>query len=464
MRNRFLVFSFLFISFAALADEPLQKAYDLLNQGHFEEAAQEAAKFSSGPLANDAKIVTARSKFGQGDTQGALTLLDTAKFPADWAGAVHYWRGVAHYEAGEADLAQADFKKAHENTGDQHWAHGESQGWLDRMQRESRLFRLQANLSYAYDGNVAQSGGMGSGPSGSSGTGGGGGSGQGGQNGGSFAQPTAVSVPDTGPVVDLTLSLRPFHTTKGSYLEASVGTYQSYYFLNPSYDFESFIAKVSGEWAVSNHFRLSAGIAYMDTRYYFSYYQDYLTPSLGASWDFARNFTVSLRSSLQINMLTRPGFAVFPAATVEWNGWLDIWAGFNFGYAKGIAATVSSTPPQTVLSGTLFSNYVSYGPFLGASRSLFWGLDLAVNGSLSFISYPLDNVPTLGPTSGRFDTIWSGSVTLSRYFLNGHLKVGAMGQYTYDNSTGYSGVPTSSGLPINTYSRPYVALLTSIYL
>lgn len=437
----------------------------LFNSEKYSAAQKMAETFRSGSFTTEAGIYSARSFIELGSPDQALQVLDNLPDNGDWKPVLLYWKAVAQYHSDEEDLAKSLFNEAIRSAPASSWVKNDAQNWLDRMKKDKRP-QIQLIGSYFYDGNVAQSatrsiGGVTSNrpPPGEAG----------GIPGSRTEEGDATYIKDHGYQANFNVYYTPINSRKFQLL-TGFESYASFYLNSYSYNFETLNPKIELTYKPSSSMTLSIAANYLDSRYYYNYYQDYLglTPKWG--WAITNHFYTQISVANTINMVTRPSYSIAPALYLKWNfiNWLYLTAGGSYTSANGEAATFSSgLPPYSVVSGTIFSRYVSYGGYVGLEFELPWKFYLSAQVSLYKTNYAKEDAPpppgVTVQVDARSDTLWTYLASLSRPIIPDIWSISISGSFTNNTSTGFQGLGSGGSVPDNTYTRIYAYLSTSFY-
>jgi len=464
-------FSKYLVKFPSNDEARLKLAQSYFNQYNFNKAKELASAVRAEAFRPEAVIYSARSSIELGNPGQAIETLQTAGAPAAWKPAFDYWQAVARYHTGNEQQALAQFIAVRDNAPAGHWAKADAQAWIDGMKEEDRRLHLQATGGYFYDGNVAQSlyrtmsaGGGGAPPPG------GGGvppPGEAGSPGGSQTQSSASApVVDKGFTASGEISYVPFRTHFFK-LWTSADIYTSHYLSQTSYNYESVGTKIGADYQLTRSLQASILTSYLDTRYAYAYYQDYVGATASVAWLAARTLRLQFSFPATINVITRASIGYAPALSFRfwpWS-WITFFGGGSYNSTNGVPAvySIASGFPETT-SGTVFSRYTSFGGYAGAESSLPFGLNLSGQFSIYRTNYAAEAFPPPPEPSppSRSDTQWAATGTVSRAIIGKTWSMALNVTYTSNASSGFPGLGSGGSIPDNNYTRLYSMLTTSI--
>lgn len=461
----------------------LKYAQSLYNQEKNEKAHKEAKAVQSDSFQMEAKVLAARATLADGKAEAALSELQEIGNEGDWGPVVFYWQGVAYLNLDNEDKAEEFFKKAKNSAPSDHWVKNDAEYKLEGIRENQRRFHFSLSGGYLFDGNVAQSGGymsMGgpaNGPEGGPTNGpqpGGTGStnkpppGEPGSIPGSSTQTTSYTI-DRGYMGSLDLTLTPIRVGPKFQLLVGGDAYATFYQSQTSYNYETINARIEADYKASSAWKFFLASNYLDTRYYYAFYQDYLVVTPGITWNISNRITAYLTVPVTWYMVARPATLVGPSLSFQYQpfGFWSITLGGSYLNAKGQAAVYSTTQPTTVDSGTAFSRYSTYGGFLSTKFYLPFGFELFAQCSLYRTSYALESPPPppgqpATQVDARSDLMWSAQASLSRDIIAKIVSLSLSFTYTSNNSTGYQGLGSGGSVPIDSYTRPYALLTLAI--
>lgn len=440
-------------------------AQSIFNQSRYRDAMAAARLVpAASPFKVEAMILSARSNIELGQHRTALLELEAIKPSADWKPVVDYWRAVAYYHGDEDVRAERLFVQARDTSPNTLWVRAEAQSWLESMKNESRRLHLQVVGGAFYDGNVEQSltrtlSGA-AGPSAMPGPGGN-------QVGAPISSSLSSAIQDRGLSVSVDADFTVYHSRK-NHFSIGVESSGSFYQNQGSYNFQTLTGKVEGARQFSSSLSAGLSASYENTRYAYSYYQDYLilTPSL--NWSIDSDLYLGLSAPLTTNMVTRPSFTYAPALSLRYDlgGSFILSGGASYTSANGQAAVYSSTTPPTVTSGTAFSRYTTIGGYLGLGTTLPLDIDASVQVSLYATSYAQESltVPAGQPAlQSRSDKLTTVQASLSRSIIPRLWSLSLSVSSASNASSGFPGVGSAGVIPDNNYSRIYGTLSTTLY-
>lgn len=434
----------------------LRLAEVAFDQGHYEKSRSEALKVKSAEYVSEARIFAARSDLELGHYELAIKELNSIQ-DAQWKPVVAYWKGIAQYRSDENDLALSEFQTANSSSTSESWVKAESQSWIDKIKKDTRWVSGYITVGALSDSNVAQS---------STGNlkGGGGGPGSDSRTPPTVTDSTAIS--DKGSWFAAGLSVNPYTTYSKSFsFDLSFST-PNYSTENKSYNYRSYLADVS------SNFRTDAGdwwgvkLEYLKSYYDTTESESYLIFDPYYSWNVNSDWSLKFLLTYNKYLKTTKSSVITPAVSTYYglSSTFGLKGSLSYAIGQGEQAVYTNATPPAVASGTMFSNYSTYGATLGYWWQIQSDLEFSGQASYSKTSYKHEDAapPANSPApDDRSDTLTQYSFDLLYTVIPSKWTFDLSATISNNKSKGYQGVPTYGSFTTYTYDRKYYMLTTT---
>ena len=432
----------------------LRYAESLFQQGKWTRVIQNSAQTRGSWSKNEIELLTGRSYLEMKEPEIAISHFSQVQAQGQLQSQTQYWWAVAEYQRGNKIVAKSHFEKATQNQQAPEWIRSYANDWMRQIKRDLRLTQGSITLGYFYDGNLSYTST---------------------QNVNSLTgQPQVYSPNPSSYITDhgILIGGKFYGTLKESFpwsLTYSLDTSLPYYSNNPSYNNETVGAGLALNYTKSSKLKYGFDVHYLDSRYKYQYYQDFLTLTPSLTWSPSPKWNIYVSAPYTLYLLTRNLSLVSPSVSVKFQAYgpLTLSAGVNFTQASGTAATYANANPSYVSTGTMFSNYSNLGSYLGLGLQLPKGFYWSAQAGIYKTNYKAESVPlTVGQTASapRSDQLISYSTDLYYELINDKLSFDLSYSHYNNSSSGFQGIAYSTTMSTYNYQRPYFLFTTTLSL
>lgn len=417
---------------------------------NFRAAEASALMVTDSQYRPEAALVAAQAALELGDTEGAVTTLTQIRVNDNWRPIFAYWLGVAKYRLNNLSAAGSYFQLAASLAAPDNWVRGEAINWLEQI-RSDTPFHGAAVLGFIYDSNLAQQSVL---------------------TADSSGVPTQKAPQissyygDTAYYLGLEFSyrfLREQRWTLTGFTSANASMYEEY----DAYRSQNISAGVNATYEITPRIVAGAALKYLDSRYNYKFYQDYLTfdPSVwfGLLDNFSLNFNFPV--TYYLNSSSRHTFG--PALSARYiSSWGSVFGGFSYTKAKGPKATYYSVSSLAYVdTGTMFTTYSTVGAFLGTTVNLPWDLFATAQASSYNTTYDKEDLPVSSlqyAYSNRDDNLVTFGLELSKVVIPNTWSFSLSYNYSVNKSYGLQGLASSNYVTDYTYNRHYAMFSSTV--
>ncbi len=450
-----------------------KSGYCNLNASRFEEAKTALQQHLKGNPANtDARLLYVQALQGLHRYEASLLVIHQTRNPGKLEPDFLYWKGAARYALDEFGQARSAFEECVKVSPKGYWTLETCQKALVDLdsQKGDPFFYVRGGLGFVYDGNVSSSTSQYttfSAPKAGK-------SSVGQRPGSQTTVDTANIIRDRAYVAKAGLDLNWVRGRKVR-LTTPLDFSLTQYSQQKAYSLASGSAALKATYYATERWAPAASLSYTDYRY------NWVPSSKTVAISPSATYYASTGSSYYVAVdFTRTFFGTRSTslgghATASWysdtnGGYLDVLASRNLGEK----AVITNQPGQaaSVTSGSLASRYWSVGATASYRWEVYWRISVAPSFSATLSLYDPENLPPPPPPpSGqqaapapvappnRKDLLLVPAVTVSRPLVIDAVTVSLTLQFSKNQSSGFQGLPDSSGqLASQSYTRPYAQL------
>lgn len=392
----------------------------------------------------DARILMAQIELQDLKPDEAVAILEKTYPTTDQRSVYYYWLGVAQFNYRDWAHARESFEKSIKLAAKDEWTKPYAEDWLKNIDQETRALSGSFTLGYIFDGNVGQSSTQ---P----------------VSGGS---PVSVPLPDeatyikdhaiwTSAEIDWLLS----HTGRWRF-GFSFDFSSAFYRHNVSYDNQNLSAEFSALYVRNPKSTYSLNFKYLDSRYDWKYYQDYV--SVSPKFQYVLGPKINLQTEVGYTSAIRTGTSklLTGSGTIKYvllpN--LSLLGGANIALGSAKKATFSSS--TSIDTGSLGGNYKTYGAFGGASVGLPFEIWATLLGSYFFTKYEEEDRAYISDPA-RIDHLKTYSLDVSKSITE-FWSLNLTYTQTFNRSAGLQSLPSSTTMSNYNYDRKYVLLAQTL--
>ncbi len=421
----------------------LKHSESFLLLGRPELALKETNRVRAPAYLTPSRILASRSHLELGEASKAIEILNSIQVPGDLDPEVSYWKGVAYYSQFEVSEAEAAFQSSFDRSKSGTWTRAASSGWINALKDSRRTIKVRGSVGYVIDTNIAQLTYSGSGT------------------------PENIAgedsyLKDHGYSVGLKVETKPWRSG-GLSLVPSLSMNGTFYRTNTAYDTQSLAGQLTLTQILTRVLAARASVSFIDTRYRFLYYQDYLILNASLIVSPTERFSAHFSSGFTRLIKSREAWVLSPTVGWQWElPWASFFGTIGLTRALGLKAQIDNATPFSVTSGFIFSRYSMLTGSAGIGETLPWEIEASLQISLARTWFDDESVPAGAAeyTTPRGDHSLSWHLSLYRPLWE--KKIGASIHYSYltHHSDGFQGIRYANGASPNyNYRRHFASFL-----
>jgi TolA-binding protein len=427
----------------------LRYAESLFQQGKWTTVIQDTQRSQGSWSKSELDLLIGRSYLELRAPETAIRYFATIPAGSAMDATATYWRAVAHYQRGDRRAARIQFDHARQIKNAPEWIREYSNDWIRQIKQELSWLQGSLTLGYFYDGNLGFTSSQSVNPT--------------------TGQPLLYAPNESSYIKDHGFLINPRlygtlferHPFSMSYeLEAT----KPFYLNNHSYENETLSASLSMKYILSSRLKLGLESKYLDSRYHYLYYQDFLSFNPNASFSIDRKWNVSIAIPYTLYRITRNLTLISPSVNARYQITpnLNLNAGINLSVTSGEKATYTATSPAYVSTGTMFSNSTALGANLGMGIQLPKGFYFSAQAGIYSTKYAAESAGVSGTAQARSDQLLLYSADLYFDWIKDSVGLDLSYSQFTNTSRGFQGIAYDTTMSTYNYKRPYVLFSTQI--